>query len=384
MQRPLYLDYAATTPMDTRVREAMWSYLTLDGEFGNPSSIHAYGSAAMHAVDIARMQVAQLIGATPQEIIWTSGATEANNLALKGSAYFYQSKKKHIITVKTEHKSVLDPCYALAEQGFRVEMLTPQKNGLIPLQDLMMSICDDTLLVSIMHVNNELGVIQDIHQIGALTRKMGILLHVDAAQSAGRVPIDVAAMNIDLLSLSAHKMYGPKGMGALYVRRKPRVRLTPLMHGGGQEHGLRPGTLPTHQIVGMGVAAEIALQALPEEMPRLARLRDELWQQLKVIPGIDLNTDFAHAAANYLNVSIADVDGEALLHALPGLALSMGSACTSAQYTPSHVLKAIGVSDALAMSTLRMTIGRFTSEDEILSASMAIKNAVLHLRQDRL
>ncbi len=384
MQRPLYLDYAATTPMDTRVREAMWSYLTLDGEFGNPSSIHAYGSAAMHAVDIARMQVAQLIGATPQEIIWTSGATEANNLALKGSAYFYQSKKKHIITVKTEHKSVLDPCYALAEQGFRVEMLTPQKNGLIPLQDLMMSICDDTLLVSIMHVNNELGVIQDIHQIGALTRKMGILLHVDAAQSAGRVPIDVKAMNIDLLSLSAHKMYGPKGMGALYVRRKPRVRLTPLMHGGGQEHGLRPGTLPTHQIVGMGVAAEIALQALPEEMPRLARLRDELWQQLKVIPGIDLNTDFAHAAANYLNVSIADVDGEALLHALPGLALSMGSACTSAQYTPSHVLKAIGVSDALAMSTLRMTIGRFTSEDEILSASMAIKNAVLHLRQDRL
>lgn len=376
MSKPIYLDYAATTPVDPRVAVKMWQYLTMEGDFGNPaSSTHIYGAAAKQAVDNARAQVAALINASAQEIIWTSGATEANNLAIKGAAYFHQHKKKHIITVKTEHKAVLDPCYALAEQGFAIDFLTPQKNGLIDFEELTKTIRDNTLLVSVMHVNNEIGIIQDLAKIGEMARKHNILFHVDAAQSAGRIPIDVERMHIDLLSLSAHKMYGPKGMGALYVRRKPRVRLTPLMQGGNHEQGLRPGTLATHQIVGMGEAAYLAQTEMSQEMPRLKALRDQLWEKICDLPGIHLNTDFAHSAANYLNISFENVDGELLLQAVNELAVAIGSACTSALFTPSHVLKAIGLDDQLAQSTLRLTLGRFTSAQDIEKAGAVISKA---------
>lgn len=376
MQRPIYLDYAATTPVDPRVATLMMRYLTAEGDFGNPASTtHIYGVIAKNAVEHARLQVASLINATPEEIIWTSGATEANNIAIKGAAYFHQHKKKHLITVKTEHKAVLDPCYALAEQGFEVDFLTPQKNGLIDFAQLNEKIRSDTLLVSVMHVNNEIGIIQDLARIGELTRSHNVLFHVDAAQSAGRVAIDVNAMQIDLLSLSAHKMYGPKGVGALYVRQKPRVRLQALMQGGGHEHGLRPGTLATHQIVGMGEAAHLAKLEMTQEMARIRALRERLWSSISDSPGLYLNTDFAHSAENFLNISIAHIDGELLLQAVSDIAVSMGSACTSALYTPSHVLKAIGVSDELAQSTLRITLGRFTTPEEIDRAGVVIKQA---------
>jgi cysteine desulfurase len=384
MHRPIYLDYAATTPVDPRVAQKMWQYLMLDGDFGNPASTtHIYGAIAFDAVEQARLEVAHLINATPQEIIWTSGATEANNLAIQGAAYFYQHKKNHIITVKTEHKAVLDVCYSLAEQGFKVDFLSVQKNGLIDFDELNSLINDKTLLVSIMHVNNEIGVIQDLEKIGQLTKQHHALFHVDAAQSAGRVLIDVEKMQIDLLSLSAHKMYGPKGVGALYVRHKPRVRLQPLMHGGGHEQGLRPGTLPTHQIVGMGMAARLATLEMRQDMQCLQALRDQLWEFIKDLPGIHLNTDFAYAAGNYLNISFAHIDGELLLQAVSEIAVSMGSACTSAHYTPSHVLKAMGISDELAHSTLRITLGRFTTHNEITTAGAVIKQAILSFSKMR-
>jgi cysteine desulfurase len=380
MQRPIYLDYAATTPVDQRVADKMWQYLTIDGVFGNPASTHIYGLDAKLAVEDARVRVAQLINASPDEIIFTSGATESNNIAIKGAAYFHQDTRKHIITVKTEHKSVLDPCYALAEQGFDVEFITPQKNGLIDIAQLIEKIRHDTLMVSIMHVNNEIGIVQDLAQIGALTRAKNILLHVDAAQSAGRELIDVANMQIDLLSLSAHKMYGPKGIGALYMRRRPRVRLQALMEGGGHEQGLRPGTLATHQIVGMGEAAHLARLELEQDNQRLRVLRDELWAGLQDLPGIYLNTDLTHSASAFLNVSFAGLDGEMLLSALPGIALSTGSACTSAQTAPSHVLKALGVAPELAQCTLRMTLGRFTTTAEIAQVITWVRQAVLRLQ----
>ncbi|MGA2654616.1 MAG: IscS subfamily cysteine desulfurase [Gammaproteobacteria bacterium] len=377
MQRPIYLDYAATTPVDSRVADKMAQCLTIDGNFGNPSSTtHIYGAMALDAVETARQQVADLINAQAEEIIWTSGATEANNLALQGAAHFYQQKKNHIITVKTEHKAVLDVCYALAEQGFKVDFLSVQKNGLIDFEELKSVLNDKTLLVSVMHVNNEIGVIQDIEKIGALAKQHQALFHVDAAQSAGRVPIDVEKMQIDLLSLSAHKMYGPKGAGVLYVRKKPRVRLQALMYGGGHQQGLRPGTLATHQIVGMGEAAKIAKAEMSHDMARLKHLRNQLWTMIKDLKGLHLNTDFDHAAVNFLNISFDNIDGEILLQRLADIAVSMGSACTSAVQTPSHVLKAIGISDQLAQSTLRITLGRFTSEAEIIKTGQLIQQLI--------
>ncbi|MFA6037610.1 MAG: IscS subfamily cysteine desulfurase [Legionellales bacterium] len=378
MQRPIYLDYAATTPVDPRVAAMMSQCLTLDGNFGNPSSTtHIYGAMALAAVEEAADNVAALINADASEIIWTSGATEANNLAIQGVAHFYQHKKNHIITVKTEHKAVLDVCYALAEQGFKIDFLSVQKNGLIDFDELNSLLNDKTLLVSIMHVNNEIGVIQNLEKIGRLVKQHQALFHVDAAQSAGRVPIDVEKMQIDLLSLSAHKMYGPKGIGALYVRKKPRVRLQPLMYGGGHQQGLRPGTLATHQIVGMGEAARLAKIEMCEDMQRIKNLRDELWNHIKHLPNIYLNTDFAHCAANYLNISFENIDGEVLLQKLADIAVSMGSACTSAQPTPSHVLKAIGVGDQLAQSTLRITLGRFTTDEEIAKTGQLIHKVMV-------
>ncbi len=375
MQRPVYLDYAATTPVDPRVASLMANYLTLEGDFGNPASTtHIYGAIASAAVEEARHHVANLIHATPEEIIWTSGATEANNLAIQGAAHFYKQKKKHIITVKTEHKAVLDVCYALAEQGFQIDYLQVEKNGLIDILELENLLRDDTLLVSIMHVNNEIGVIQDLAKIGERAHAHGALFFVDAAQSAGKEVIDVNAMHIDLLSLSAHKMYGPKGIGALYVRRKPRVRLQPLMYGGGHEQNLRPGTLATHQIVGMGLAAKLAQAQMSDEVLRIRELRDALWERIKHFPQIILNTDFAHACPHFLNISIENTDNEMLLQALSDLAISQGSACTSARQTPSHVLKALGISDQLAQSTIRMTLGRFTTQAEVLKAASAIEH----------
>lgn len=374
MQRPIYLDYAATTPVDPRVAHVMSQCLTLDGNFGNAASTtHIYGAMALAAVEQAQVYVADLIHANPDEIIWTSGATEANNLAIQGAAHFYQHKKNHIITVKTEHKAVLDVCYALAERGFKIDYLTPEKNGLINFDELKNLLSSNTLLVSIMHVNNELGIIQDLEKIGQLVKQHQALFHVDAAQSAGRVPIDVEKMQIDLLSLSAHKMYGPKGIGALYVRKKPRVRLQPLMYGGGHQQGLRPGTLPTHQIVGFGEAARLAKLEMFDDMQRIKDLRDELWNHIKHLPNIHLNTDLAHCAANFLNISFENIDGEILLQKLSDIAVSMGSACTSAQQTPSHVLKAIGISDQLAQSTLRVTLGRFSSPSDIEHARAVIQ-----------
>jgi cysteine desulfurase len=376
MQRPIYLDYAATTPVDPRVAAMMSQCLTLDGNFGNPASTtHIYGAMALDVVDQARLDVADLIQAQAEEIIWTSGATEANNLAIQGAAHFYKLKKNHIITVKTEHKAVLDVCYALSEQGFKVDYLSVQKNGLIDFDELKSLLSNNTLLVSMMHVNNETGIIQDIEKIGQLTKQHQALFHVDAAQSAGRVPIDVEKMQIDLLSLSAHKMYGPKGIGALYVRRKPRVRLQPLMYGGGHQQGLRPGTLATHQIAGMGMAARLAKKEMLADMQGITQLRHQLWALIKDLPGLHLNTDFTHAAGNYLNISFENIDGEVLLQALSEIAVSMGSACTSAEKTPSHVLKAMGVSDQLAQSTLRITLGRFTSESDIECAGAVIRKA---------
>lgn len=378
MQKPIYLDYAATTPVDPRVTDIMSQCLTIDGNFGNPSSTtHIYGAMALEAIAQAQVYVADLIHATPEEIIWTSGATEANNLAIQGVANFYQQKKNHIITVKTEHKAVLDVCYALAEKGFKVDFLSVHKNGLIDFAELGSLMNSNTLLVSVMHVNNELGVIQDIEKIGQLTKQHQALFHVDAAQSAGRVNIDVEKMHIDLLSLSAHKMYGPKGVGALYVRKKPRVRLQPLMYGGAHQQGLRPGTLATHQIVGMGEAARIATLEMPQEMQRLRQLRDQLWEMIKDSPNIHLNTDFNHSAANFLNISFENIDGEVLLQKLSDIAVSMGSACTSAQPTPSHVLKAIGVSDELAQSTLRVTLGRFITKEEIAKTGQLIREVMV-------
>ncbi|MCH1919793.1 IscS subfamily cysteine desulfurase [Shewanella sp. A3A] len=382
MKLPIYLDYAATTPVDPRVAQKMAQYMTMDGVFGNPASrSHRYGWQAEEAVDIARNQIADLINADPREIVFTSGATESDNLAIKGVANFYQKKGKHIITCKTEHKAVLDTCRHLERDGFEVTYLDPDSNGLIPLERIENAMRDDTTLVSIMLVNNEIGVIQDINAIGELCRSKGIVFHVDAAQGAGKVDIDVQATKVDLMSISAHKMYGPKGIGALYVRRKPRIRLEAQMHGGGHERGMRSGTLPTHQIVGMGEAAAIAKTDMAKDNERIRALRDRLWNGIKDIEETYINGDMEHRFCGSLNVSFAYVEGESLMMALKDLAVSSGSACTSASLEPSYVLRALGLNDEMAHSSIRFTIGRFTTEEEIDYAIATIKDSIGKLRE---
>ncbi|MGL4859162.1 MAG: IscS subfamily cysteine desulfurase [Enterobacteriaceae bacterium] len=381
MNLPIYLDYAATTPVDERVAEKMMHYLTRDGVFGNPASrSHRFGWQAEEAVDIARNQIADLIGADAREIVFTSGATESDNLAIKGAANFYQKKGKHIITSKTEHKAVLDTCRQLEREGFEVTYLSPQSDGLILQDDLRAAMRDDTILVSIMHVNNEIGVIQDIAAIGDLCREKGILLHVDATQSVGKLPIDLAHLNVDLMSFSSHKLYGPKGIGGLYVRRKPRVRIEAQIHGGGHERGMRSGTLPVHQIVGMGEAYRLAGEAMDKEIPRLRALRDRLWTGLQEIEQVHLNGSLDQGVAGILNVSFNYVEGESLMMALKDLAVSSGSACTSASLEPSYVLRALGLNDELAHSSIRFSLGRFTTEEEIDYAIDLVKRSVTRLR----
>ncbi|RCX31828.1 IscS subfamily cysteine desulfurase [Thioalbus denitrificans] len=382
MKLPIYMDYAATTPVDPRVAEKMMAYLTPDGMFGNPASrSHPFGWDAEKAVEEARAEVAALINADPKEIVWTSGATESDNLAIKGVAHFYQKKGRHIITCKTEHKAVLDTCRQLEREGFEVTYLDPEPSGLVDMAKLEAALRKDTILVSIMHVNNEVGVIQDIAAIGELTRSRGVLFHVDAAQSAGKVPIDLQQMKVDLMSFSGHKIYGPKGVGALYVRRKPRVRIEAQMHGGGHERGMRSGTLPTHQIVGMGEAFRIARAEMAAENERLRMLRDRLWDGIKDMEEVYLNGDPEHRVAGNLNVSFAFVEGESLMMSLKDIAVSSGSACTSASLEPSYVLRALGRKDELAHSSLRLSLGRFTTEEEVDYAVEQIRTAVQKLRE---
>ena len=367
MKRPIYLDYSATTPVDPRVAEAMMDCLRVEGNFGNPASrSHFYGWQAEEAVEDARGHVAALVNADPREIVWTSGATESNNLAIKGVAGFYKSKGKHIVTSKIEHKAVLDACRQLEREGFEVTYLDPEAGtGLIHPAAVEAVLRDDTLLVSLMHVNNEIGTITDIAAIGEITRARGILFHVDAAQSTGKIDIDLEGMKVDLMSFCAHKTYGPKGVGALYVRRKPRVRLEAQIHGGGHERGMRSGTLATHQLVGMGEAFRLAKLEMHAEQERLRVLRDKLWMGLQGLEQVFLNGDAAQRIAGNLNVSFNFVEGESLIMALKELAVSSGSACTSASLEPSYVLRALGLSDELAHSSIRFTLGRFTTEDDI-------------------
>lgn len=379
---PIYMDYSATTPVDERVAEKMCTYLTRQGQFGNPASrSHQFGWQADEAVEQARADVAQLINADPREIIWTSGATESDNLAIKGVAHFYKKNGKHIITLKTEHKAVLDSCRQLEREGYEVTYLDPESNGLLDLGKLESAMRDDTILVSIMHVNNEIGVIQDIAAIGDICRARKIIFHVDAAQSAGKIEIDMDKLKVDLMSFSAHKIYGPKGIGALYVRRKPRVRLEAQMHGGGHERGLRSGTLPTHQIVGMGEAFRIARLEMAEEEARTRVLRDRLWQGLSEIEEVYLNGDVDQRVPGNLNVSFNYVEGESLIMALKDMAVSSGSACTSSSLEPSYVLRAIGRNDELAHSSIRFTIGRFTTREEIDYIVERVKEKVAKLRE---
>ena len=377
---PIYLDYGATTPVDPRVVDAMIPWLR--EHFGNPASrSHAWGWEAEEAVEKARAQVADLIGGDPREIVWTSGATESINLALKGAAQFYKGKGKHLITLKTEHKAVLDTMRELERQGFEVTYLDVQEDGLVNMDALKAAIRPDTILISILFVNNEIGVIQDIPAIGTLCREKGILLHVDAAQATGRVEIDMNVLPIDLMSMTAHKTYGPKGVGALYVRRKPRVRLEAQMHGGGHERGMRSGTLPTHQIVGMGEAFRIAKEEMAESNAKARALQQRLLDGLKDIEQVFINGSMERRVPQNLNMSFNFVEGESLIMGIKGLAVSSGSACTSASLEPSYVLRALGRSDELAHSSLRMTIGRFTTEEEIDYAISTIRENVARLRE---
>ena len=377
---PIYMDYGATTPVDPRVVDAMIPWLR--EHFGNPASrSHAWGWEAEEAVEKARGQVAALIGADPREIVWTSGATESNNLAIKGAAHFYQTRGKHLITVKTEHKAVLDTMRELERQGFEVTYLEVQPDGLLDLDQFRAAIRPDTILASVMFVNNEIGVIQDIPTIGAICREKGVIFHVDAAQATGKVEIDLAKLPVDLMSLASHKTYGPKGMGALYVRRKPRIRIEAQMHGGGHERGMRSGTLPVHQIVGMGLAFEIARQEMAEENERIAALHKRLLDGLSDIEQVFVNGDLTRRVPHNLNISFNFVEGESLIMGVKGLAVSSGSACTSASLEPSYVLRALGRSDELAHSSLRMTIGRFTTEEEIDYAIKTIRENVAKLRE---
>ena len=381
MKLPVYLDYSATTPVDPRVAAKMIPFLTED--FGNHASHrNAYGWTAEKAVEEARGHVAALIGADPREIVWTSGATEADNLAIKGAAHFYREKGKHLITVKTEHKAVLDSMRHLETEGYEVTYLDVQEDGLIDLEALRAAMRPDTILVSVMAVNNEIGVIQDLEAIGAMCRERGILFHCDATQAPGHMPLDVDAIKCDLMSLSGHKVYGPKGIGALYVRRRPRVRIECQIHGGGHERGMRSGTLATHQIVGMGEAYRLAKLELDEELPRLRRLRDRLWDGIRSnIPEIYLNGNWEHRSPHNLNVSFAFIEGESLMMALKDIACSSGSACTSASLEPSYVLRALGRDDELAHSSIRFTLGRFTTEEEIDYVVKSLVEKVAKLRE---
>lgn len=377
---PIYLDYGATTPVDPRVVDAMIPWLR--EHFGNPASrSHAWGWEAEEAVEKARGYVAELIGADPREIVWTSGATESNNLALKGAANFYKGKGKHLITVKTEHKAVLDTMRELERQGFEVTYMDVEENGLLDLEKFKAAIRPDTILASVMFVNNEIGVVQDMVALGNACREKGVIFHVDAAQATGKLEIDVTKLPIDLMSLASHKTYGPKGIGALYVRRKPRVRLEAQMHGGGHERGMRSGTLPTHQIVGMGEAFRLAKLEMTQDIEKARKLQQRLLDGLKDVEQVFINGDLAHRVPHNLNMSFNYVEGESLIMGIKGLAVSSGSACTSASLEPSYVLRALGRSDELAHSSLRMTIGRFTTEEEIDYAISTIKHNVAKLRE---
>ncbi|MGP1677859.1 MAG: IscS subfamily cysteine desulfurase [Burkholderiales bacterium] len=380
MRQPIYLDYSATTPVDPRVAAKMIPYLTEN--FGNPASrSHAYGWEAEAAVEEARAHVAALLNADPREIVWTSGATEGDNLALKGAAHFYQGKGKHIITVKTEHKAVLDTVRELERQGFEATYLSPEPNGLLDLEKLKAAIRPDTILVSVMMVNNEIGVIQDIAAIGEICRPKGIIFHCDAVQAVGKVEIDLAKLKVDLMTVTAHKVYGPKGIGAQYVRRKPRVRIEPQIHGGGHERGMRSGTLATHQIVGMGEAFRIARLEMAAENERIRGLRDRLWQGLSEIEEVHLNGDLDQRIPGNLNVSFNFVEGESLIMGIKEIAVSSGSACTSASLEPSYVLRALGRSDELAHSSIRFTIGRFNTAEEIDFTVGLLKRKITKLRE---
>lgn len=382
LKLPIYLDYSATTPVDPRVAEHMCQFLTPDGQFGNPASrSHEFGWHAEEAVNQAREDVASLVGADPREIVWTSGATESDNLAIKGAAHFYSKKGKHIITPKTEHKAVLDTCRQLEREGFEVTYLDVQPNGLVDPEAFKDAIREDTVLASVMHVNNEIGVIQDIATLGRICRENKVIFHVDAAQSPGKVPIDLSSLPVDLMSFSAHKIYGPKGIGALYVRRKPRIRLEAQMHGGGHERGLRSGTLATHQIVGMGDAFRIAKEEMAAENEKILALRNRLWDGIKDMEAVYLNGDLDQRIAGNLNVSFAFVEGESLIMAFKDMAVSSGSACTSASLEPSYVLRALGREDELAHSSIRFTLGRFTTEEEIDHVVSRIRDQVDRLRE---
>ena len=383
MKRQIYLDYSATTPVDERVAAKIMECLTFDGNFGNPASrSHSYGWMAEEAVETARQQVAELVNADPREIVWTSGATESNNLAIKGAAHFYHSKGKHIITSKIEHKAVLDTCRQLEREGFEVTYLDPEPGtGMITPAMVEAALRPDTILVSLMHVNNEIGTITDIAAIGQLTRSRKVLLHVDAAQSTGKLPIDLVNTQVDLMSFSAHKTYGPKGIGALFVRRNPRVRLEAQIHGGGHERGFRSGTLATHQIVGMGEAFRIAREEGAAEQQRLLGLRNRLWAGLSGLEQVFINGSMEHRIAGNLNVSFNFVEGESLIMALKDIAVSSGSACTSASLEPSYVLRALGLSDEMAHSSIRFTIGRYTTEADIDHVIGHARDAVNRLRE---
>jgi cysteine desulfurase len=375
------MDYSATTPVDSRVAKKMVKYLTIEGDFGNAASrSHYYGWQAEKAVEKARRQVASLVGADSKEIIWTSGATESDNLAIKGIAHFYHKRGKHIITMKTEHKAVLDACRQLEREGFEVTYLDPLQNGLLDLNSLKKAIRKDTVLVSIMHVNNEIGVIQDIHSIGDLCRENKVFFHVDAAQSVGKIEIDLSTLPVDLMSLTAHKIYGPKGIGALYVRRKPRVRLEAQMHGGGHERGMRSGTLATHQIVGMGEAFAIAQTEMSEDNKRIEQLRDRLLAGFADMEEVVINGDLDRRIPGNLNISFNYVEGESLMMAISDVAVSSGSACTSASLEPSYVLRALGLSDELAHSSIRFTIGRYTSKEDVDHTVELVREKVEKLR----
>lgn len=382
MKLPIYLDYSATTPVDPRVAEKMSQCLTMEGNFGNPASrSHGFGWKAEEAVEHARRQVADLIHADPREIVWTSGATESDNLAIKGVAHFYGKHGRHIITSKIEHKAVLDTCRQLEREDFAVTYLDPDADGLIRPEKVADALRDDTILVSLMHVNNEIGVVNDIAAIGEVTRARKALFHVDAAQSAGKLPLDMASMKVDLLSISAHKIYGPKGIGALYVRRKPRVRLEAQMHGGGHERGMRSGTLPTHQIVGLGAACQLASQDMAAEHQRLLALRQRFIDRFADMEAVHINGSLEQRVAGNLNISFAFVEGESLMMALKDLAISSGSACTSASLEPSYVLRALGLSDELAHSSLRFSFGRFTTAEDVDFAADKVRAAVSKLRE---
>ena len=379
---PIYLDYAATTPVDPRVAKKMLDYLTLDGNFGNPASrSHKYGWQAEESVEEARSHVANLVGCDPREIVWTSGATEADNLAIKGVANFYKSKGKHIITSKIEHKAVLDSCRELEREGFEVTYLDPNEGGLTSPESVMEAIREDTILVSIMHLNNELGTINDIEAIGKITREKGLFFHVDAAQSTGKVKINLSEIPVDLMSFSAHKTYGPKGVGALFIRRKPRVRIQAQIHGGGHERGMRSGTLAPHQIVGMGEAFRIAKEEMIPDKKRIQALHDRFYNAVSKIEEIYFNGDLQNKVCNIINVSFAYVEGESLIMAMKDIAISSGSACTSASLEPSYVLRALGRKDELASSSIRFSFGRFTTKEEVDHTLSLINHSVERLRE---